>query len=801
MKVSYNWLKEYIDFDYTPDELKVILTMLGLEIGKVETVGGVPGDFEGVVVGHVLTAEKHPNADKLRVTTVDVGGDEPLQIVCGAPNVAAGQKVPVATIGTMLYPFGTGEEGAFKIKKGKIRGEVSMGMICAEDELGLGQGHDGILVLPEDIKAGTPFNQVAKTDKDFVLEIDLTPNRVDGASHYGAARDLAAYMMDIHKLRLPKISLDPATLSKENPISVEIKDQERCKRYASIYIEGVEIKESPEWLKKRLNAIGLKPINNVADVTNFVLHELGNPLHAFDADKIEGGKIIVDTLSAKTKFETLVDGEKELLPEVDLMINDTKKPLCIAGTMGGMNSGVSEETKNIFLECAYFDPGTVRKTSKRLGINSDSSFRFERGVDPHMVPTAALRAASLIVEVAGGEASKLGDIKLDEFAPFKVDLSLKKARRLIGKDISKDTMIKILHALEVGVKQEGDVLHLDVPQYRVDVQRDVDVIEDILRVYGYNKIEIPSKINGSLNFRPYKDMHRLRETYANYLAGAGYHEILTNSLVAGEFGDDKAVPILNPLSEELNILRQSMVHGALESMRWNQNRQNPDLAFFEFGKTYRQIAEGTLEQEWLALTISGAKHPMHFEDKAPMVSLQTLTKEAERLQQWFGIQGKFRETKYAEFAYGLELLVDGKVILKYGMVKPDLAAHFEMRNEVFHMLIDWAKLTDLYFGVKTEFQEIPQYPSIRRDISLMIDKVVSFDEIRDLVFKANPKLIKKVELHDVYMGKGIPTEKKSYLISFELQDERKTLADKAAEKTSSRVIQLLEKDLKAEIRK
>ncbi|MCI4669437.1 MAG: phenylalanine--tRNA ligase subunit beta [Bacteroidia bacterium] len=801
MKISYNWLKEYIDIDQSPEEIKVILTMLGLEIGKVEEVGGVKGNLEGVLVGHVLTAVQHPNADKLRVTTVDVGGEEPLQIVCGAPNVAAGQKVPVATVGTVLYPFGSEEEKGLKIKKGKIRGEVSMGMICAEDELGLGQSHDGIMVLEEGLTPGTPFNTVADMDKDYVLEIELTPNRVDGASHYGAARDLAAYKRDISELKLPNISLDPTKLKKKNPIPVEIKATDKCKRYTSIYIEGVEVKESPEWLQKRLRTIGLKPINNVVDITNFVLHELGNPLHAFDADKIEGGKIIVDTLSEKTSFETLVDGEKELLPDSDLLINDTKKPLCIAGTMGGLNSGVSHETKNVFLECAYFDPGTVRRTAKRLGINSDSSFRFERGVDPHMTPTSALRAASLIVEIAGGTASAMEDIVLDDFAPFEVDLSLKKTFRLIGKDISKETVLEILAALEIGVEEDGDILHLTVPQYRVDVQRDVDVIEDILRVYGYNNVEIPSKINGSLNFRPYKDMHRLRETYANYLAGSGFHEILTNSLVAGEFGDDKAVPILNPLSEELNILRQSMVQGALESIRYNQNRQSPDLAFFEFGKTYKQTGQGTHEQEWLALTVTGARHPMHFEEKAPKVSLQTLTKEVERLQKWFGIEGKIRETDHSEFAYGLEMLVDGKLILKYGLIKAELAERFEMRNEVFHMLIDWGKLSDIYFGLKTEFREISQYPSIRRDLSLMIDKYTSFAEIRDLVFKANPKLIKKVELHDVYMGKGIPEDKKSYLISFELQDEKKTLADSAAEKITQRAVQLLEKEIKAEIRK
>ncbi|MEO0898254.1 MAG: phenylalanine--tRNA ligase subunit beta [Bacteroidota bacterium] len=806
MKVSYNWLKDYIDFDYSPDELKDILTMLGLEVGKTEKVGGVPGNFEGVVVGHVLSAEQHPNADRLRVTTVDIGGEEPLQIVCGAPNVAKGQKVPVATVGTTLYPFGKGEEGAFKIKKGKIRGEVSQGMICAEDEVGLGMEHDGIMVLADDIKAGTPFNQVVETDEDYLLEIELTPNRVDGASHYGVARDVAAYMRDKSKARLPEITLDPKKLKGKNPIPVIIEDEDRCKRYTSIYIEGVSVTESPDWLKKRLTTVGLRPINNIVDITNYVLHELGNPMHAFDADKLEEGKIVVKTLKKETPFTTLDDIERKLLPDVDLMITDGKNPLCIAGTMGGLNSGVTEETKNVFLEVAYFDPGTVRKTSKRLGINSDSSFRFERGVDPHMTVTAALRAASLIVDIAGGKPSQIDDIKLDDFAPFKVDLSLKKTRRLIGKvnktsSIQKDDVLEILEALDIKVKEDGDIFHLEVPQFRVDVQRDVDVIEDILRVYGYNNVPIPSKINGNLNFRPYRDVYRLRETYFNYLAGAGYHEILTNSLVAKEWGDDKAVPIVNPLSEELGILRQTMLPGALDSIRHNQNRQSPDLPFFEYGKTYRLAGDGYDEQEWVAITVTGAKHAMHYQAKAPAVSLGTLTAEVESLKNWFAIDGKLRETDYHEFDYGMEMVTNGKVILKFGRIKAELTERYGINNEVFHLLIDWAKLVDLYYNQQTEFSQIPQFPSIRRDLSLMIDQTVSFAEIQNLVFRANPKLIKKVELHDVYMGKGIPSGKKSYLISFELQDASKTLADKAAEKITQRVVQLLEKELSAEIRK
>ncbi|MEL6132020.1 MAG: phenylalanine--tRNA ligase subunit beta [Bacteroidota bacterium] len=799
MKVSYNWLKQYIDFDYTPTELKNILTMLGLEVGKYEEVGGIPGNLEGIVVGHVLSAAQHPNADKLKVTTVDIGQDEPLHIVCGAPNVAAGQKVPVATIGTMLYPFGKPEAEGFKIKKGKIRGEVSMGMICAEDEMGLGASHDGIMVLDEDVTPGTPFREVVDLDQDFVLEIDLTPNRVDGSHHYGVARDVAAYMRT--KPRLPELKLDKVNLTKKNPIPVTIGDPERCKRYVSIYLEGVEVKESPDWLKQRLQNIGLRPINNVVDITNFVLHELGQPLHAFDADQIGGGQIIVNTLPEKQKFTTLDDIERQLLPEVDLMINDGEKPLCIAGTMGGLNSGVTFETKNIFLESAYFDPGTVRKTAKRLGINSDSSFRFERGVDPAMTKIAAIRAADLIMELAGGVPSEVVDQQVADFPHFEVALSVKKAQRLIGKQVSREEIIEILKALEIEVEGTGDVLSLKVPPYRVDVQRDVDVIEDVLRVYGYNNVEIPTKLNANLSFDQYRDVYSLKETYANYLSANGFYEIMNNSLVSASYGDDKAVPIVNPLSEELGIMRQSLLPGALEVVLYNQNRQIEGLAIYEFGKTYKLAGNGYDEKEWLALTVSGAKHPMHYASRAPKATLETLTREVERLQTWMGFTGKTRECEDSMFDYGLEMVVGGKALLKYGKVNTEMGERFKLQNEVFHLLIDWQSLVDIYFTQKVNFQPIPQYPSVRRDVSMLVDKGISFGDMQQLVGRANPKLIREVALHDVYMGKGIDPNKKSYLISIELRDDNKTLADKAVDKIMSRVFSLLEKELGAEIRK
>ena len=797
MLISYSWLAEYLDHDLSPEAVQDALTQLGLEVGKMEAVGGIPGDLEGVVVGHVLSAEPHPNADRLRVCQVEVGNGEPLSIVCGAPNVAAGQKVPVATVGTTLYPFGKGEDEGFKIKKGKIRGEVSLGMICAEDELGLGPDHDGILVLDPATPVGTPLREVVKLDKDYVLEIDLTPNRVDGASHYGAARDLAAYLRK--QANLPPL-LEEADTEGPNPIPVSIEDDTRCQRYTSVYLEGVTVGESPEWLRQRLMAIGLRPINNVVDITNYVLHELGHPLHAFDADQLAGREIRVKTLVQETPFVTLDEEARTLLPGQDLMICDAERPLCIAGVMGGLNSGVTEQTKNIFLESAYFEPGTVRKTAKRLGLSTDSSFRFERGADPHMTEVAARRAALLITQIAGGKASQVSDVKLSEFPPFAVELSVAKTERLVGKPLGRQTIVEILRALEIEVSGEGDLLHLRVPPYRVDVQRDVDVIEDILRVYGYNNVELPGHFTASLDQAQYRDVHEVQERYANYLSANGFYEIMNNSLVSVELGDEQAVPIVNPLSEELGIMRQSLLPGALETVQHNQNRQQEDLALYEFGKTYHRTAEGYGEQRWLALTVSGARHAMHWRDKAPRVTLSTLAREVARLQHWFGFRGELREVEHPDFAYGLELTYRQQSILRYGRVKSEWTERYDLRHEVFFLLVDWPRLLDLYFASAPTYQPIPVYPSIRRDLSLLIDQSVSFAEIAALVRQANPKLIRSVELHDVYMGQGIEPGQKSYLISVELRDDNKTLADKAAEKVTQRAQQLLEKELGAQLR-
>ena len=610
-----------------------------------------------------------------------------------------------------------------------------------------------------------------------------------------------AYMRK--KAKLPEPGLDVSKLTKPNPIPVTIVDQEKCPRYTSIYIAGVTVTQSPEWMQKRLKAIGLRPINNIVDITNYVLHELGQPMHAFDADKLEGKEIIVKTLNKNEKFVTLDEEERELVAGTDLLICDAKKPVCIAGTMGGMHSGVTFDTKNVFLEVAYFDAGSVRRTSKRLGINSDSSFRYERGADPHMTVITAIRAASLIVEIAGGTPSVLTDQKTREFPHFDVDLSVAKTHRLIGKEIGRDTIIEILEALEVIVNPDDnpDWLHLKIPPYRVDVQRDVDVIEDILRVYGYNDIEIPQKLNASLTFRQYQDVFRLRESYANHLSANGFYEMVNNSLVHQKFGDESAVPIVNPLSEDLGIMRQSMLPGVLEAIKYNQNRQQENLALYEFGKTYKRSGADYAEQEWLAIALSGQKHPTHWNAKASAVNLATLSRERERLERWIGFEGQTREAEHAGFDYGLEMIYNGKSILHYGKVKSGITREFGIRNEVFCMLIDWARVTEIYFASAPEYEEIPVYPGIRRDISMLIHKGTSFADIHRIISKTNPKLIRSVDLYDVYQGKGIDDDKKSYLVSIELRDNKKTLEDNTADKVIQHIYKSLEQKLGAEIRR
>lgn len=799
MKISYNWLKSYISLNMAPQQLSDTLTMLGLEVGSWEETGKLAHSLDKVVVGQVLSAEKHPNADRLRVCKVDVG-TEVLDIVCGAPNVTAGQKVPVALVGAVLHPFGA--DKALKIEKGKIRGEVSMGMICAEDELGLGPDHDGILVLDSKLPVGKPFEETLKLELDAVFEVDITPNRVDAASHYGVARDLGAALKK--RVNFPQSDLDPAAFTGNNPIKIQIKDKERCPRYTAIYLSGVTVKDSPEWLQKRLRAVGQRPINNIVDITNFVMLELGQPLHAFDADRLAGNTLIIQTLPKDESFVTLEGTERKLLAGEDLMICDQEKPLCIAGIKGGLNSGVTVETRNILLESAYFHATGVRKTSKRLDLHTDSSFRFARGSDPHMTRPAAIRAAGLIHALAGGKVSLISDEGQTDFPYFPVDFSLSHARMLYGTNIPRATQIAILKALEIRVQETGnrDLLKLEVPPYRVDVKRPQDVMEEILRIYGYNNIPIPATINMSMSYRKDKDTFGLRNKFADYLSATGFYEVMNNSLTSASLSHERSVHMLNPLSEELGILRGSMLMGLLESVQFNQNRQQEDLSIYEFGKTYSKLGSGQYEEkEWLALALTGAESPKNWAAKDRRVSLFSLSKEVERLQAWFKFSGELEEYRDEELDYGLCLKVGDAIVLRYGKVADTWRQQYDLRNEVFYLCADWGLLSKLYFEAPVVFQKIPDYPYMRRDVSMIIDDSTDFNTLQKIISRVEPKLIQKVELHDVYQGKGIPEGKKSYLVSIVLQDPQRTLDDGIADQVSARIFKALEKEAEAEIRK
>ena len=610
------------------------------------------------------------------------------------------------------------------------------------------------------------------------------------------ARDLGAFMRK--KAKMPSLSFDPTKSKKPNPIKIDILNEGKCHAFAGIYVEGVEIKESPDWLKKRLESIGLRPINNVVDITNYVMMELGQPLHAYDADTLDGQQILVKTMDKDTTFTTLDQMERKIMAGDDLMICDAKGMLGVGGIMGGLSSGVTGKTKNILLEAAYFDPGSVRKTSKRLGLHTDAAFRFERGVDPHMNAPAVLRAASMVLELAGGTPSQLTDLRTRKFPHFEVDLSLKRANVLYGKRIPRKTQIEILEALEIQVKEDAknrDILHLKVPPYRVDVTRPQDVMEEILRVYGYDRIEVKDKLFLSLNFQDEIDAFQLREQYANHLSANGYYETLTNSLVARELGDKHAVPMLNPLSEDLAIMRQSMLPSVLESIQFNQNRQNEDLKLYEFGRTYAQYNGKYEEEEWLVLAVTGKQHAPHWEHTPQAINLFSLTHEVERLRSWFQLEGEIQEIEDEDFDYGLELTLNGKTLLQYGRVSGEWLERYDLRNDVFFMRIHWPLLVDHYGKTEVTFQDIPQYPSIRRDLSLLLDDSQTFQGLKTVIQKANPKLIRSVELHDIYTGEGVPKGKKSYLASIVLRDDKKTLEDKTADKVIARVLSLLEKEM------
>ncbi|WP_420602001.1 phenylalanine--tRNA ligase subunit beta [Flagellimonas sp.] len=806
MKISYNWLKQFLQIDWDSQKTGELLTDLGLEVEGISSFESVRGGLQGVVVGHVLTCDKHPNADRLKLTTVDVGEETPLQIVCGAPNVEAGQKVPVATIGTTLY---TKDGEAWQIKKGKIRGEVSQGMICAEDELGLGEGHDGIMVLSETLEPGTPCSKVFEIENDEVFEIGLTPNRADAMSHFGVARDLKA---GLEQKEIQKELVTPSTsnFSIENrslKIDVEVKDSQLAPRYCGITISNLIVQESPDWLKNRLKAIGLSPINNIVDITNYVLHELGQPLHAFDAAKIKGGKIEVKTLPAGTKFKTLDEVDREL-HEDDLMICDAEKPMCIAGVFGGIYSGVTEHTTSIFLESAYFDAVSIRKTAKRHGLNTDASFRFERGVDINMTEYALKRAALLICEIAGGDiTSEIVDLYPKKADERQVFLTFDKINSLIGQEIPRDTIKSILASLEIKVNNITESgLGLTIPSYRVDVEREVDVIEEILRVFGYNNIDYKDKLTASIAESSRFENHRVQDLVGNMLAAQGYYEIMTNSLVAQETQSilkDEAhlVNMLNPLSSDLSVMRTSMLFSGLQTISYNINRQKTDLKLFEFGKTYHKKGDKNQENQHLSMFISGNRTENSWAIPTQKTDFFFLKGSVENIFDRIGLTDVTVEP-YNDviFSEGLRCIKNGKQLGTYGLVSKAMLKEFDVKQDVFYADFDWDAVLNYLNTQNIVFKEIPKFPEVNRDFALLLDEGVSFQQVYDLAWSTEKSLLKKVNLFDVYTGKNLPEGKKSYAVSFTLLDEKKTLTDKQIDKIMAKLLARYQKELGAELR-
>lgn len=799
MKISYSWLKQFIQTEKTPEELSLILTNIGLEVESLEKVQPIVGGLEGLVIGKVLECTQHPNADRLRVTKVDIGAAEMLQIVCGAPNVAAEQKVVVAPVGTTVYP---NEGEPFKINKSKIRGEVSEGMICAEDEIGLGSSHQGIMVLSESAAVGQLAKTFFEMEDDFVFEIGLTPNRADAASHLGVARDLAAYLRTGYQLPdVDAFQTAPETLK----IEVEVEDTEACPRYSSLSISGVTVKSSPDWLKDKLKVIGIRPINNIVDVTNYVLHELGQPLHAFDADQIKGNKVIVKKGLEGVSFTTLDDVERKL-SAADLMICNAEEPMCIAGVFGGKTSGVNEHTTNVFLESAYFNPVSVRKTAKRHALKTDASFRFERGTDPEITVFALKRAALLIKEIAGGEiSSAISDHYPVNSSPFEVEVSYGNIVKLIGQNIASEEIRSIIGALGIKVVAETDTgLSLEVPAYKVDVTRECDITEEVLRIYGYNNINIPSKVNASLNYTPKPNKENVQNMIADLLTANGFLEIWCNSLTRSAFSKkpEEAVEILNPLSSDLNVMRQSLLQPALESVAYNLNRKNSDIKFYEFGKTYHYIEGKYIERPRLLVLISGAKQSEQWNHANSPSNFYNLKATIDGIISRLGLTNyQTAEVSDENFAYGLKYFRGDKVLVSFGAATSSDVKQAGVDKEVFYADFDWAFLLDSIRKNKIVNKEVPKYPAVRRDLSMLVDQQVTFDELKTIAFKTEKRLIKQVQVFDVYEGDRLPQGKKSYALNFTLQDEEQTLTDKQIDAIMQKIITNLAETAKAEIRK
>lgn len=808
MKISYNWLKQFLKIDWDSNRTAELLTDLGLEVEGISPFESVKGGLRGIVVGEVLTCVKHPNADKLKLTTVNIGLEAPLQIVCGAPNVEAGQKVPVATIGTTLY---TAEGEAWVIKKGKIRGEESHGMICAEDELGLGESHDGIMVLPDSLKVGTPCSEVFEVEVDEVFEIGLTPNRADAMSHFGVARDLKAgfKQRDILKELITPPVTNFNIVNRSLKIDVEVIKSELAPRYCGITISNLIVQPSPDWLKNRLRSIGITPKNNVVDATNYVLHELGQPLHAFDAAKIKGNKIVVKTLPKGTKFTTL-DGVQRTLSDDDLMICDTEKPLCIAGVLGGQNSGVTESTSSIFLESAFFNPVSVRKTAKRHSINTDASFRFERGIDIDNVEYCLKRAALLIHEIAGGDiTSDIVDIYPKKKDDYHVFLTFDKINKLIGQEIPKDTIKSILASLDIKVKNVTESgLGLSIPFYRVDVQREVDVIEEILRVFGYNNVEFKEKLNASIAPTSKFEDYKIQNIIGNFLASKGFNEILANSLTSPAYNklsedikEEQTISMLNPLSTDLSVMRQSMLFSGLEAIAHNNNRQMHNLKIFEFGKTYHQYQTQREEKKHLSILVTGNRLEDTWTTPPKKADFFYLKAIVENLLNRLGLTHLISQPTSSDIlSEGISLLLANKAMVSIGVVKKSILKEFDIKEEVLYADFDWDYILEAIVNSKIIYKEIPKYPEVTRDYALLVDEQVSFKQIYDIALQTERKFLTNVNLFDVYKGENLPEGKKSYAVSYTLQDENGTLTDKQIDKIMNKLLQRYESELGAELR-
>jgi phenylalanyl-tRNA synthetase beta chain len=820
MNVSYKWLKEYVDFDLTPEQVCAALTSEGLEVDALEEVQSIKGGLKGLYVGKVLTCEMHPNSDHLHVTTVDLGRETPSQIVCGAPNVAAGQKVIVADLGCVLYDG----DKEFQIKKSKLRGVESCGMICAEDEIGVGSSHDGIIVLPDDAQVGMPAAEYYHLESDWLIEIDITANRADALSHWGVARDLYAWLVQngystsLHRPSCEAFKIDNHDL----PIDVTIENTEACKRYACVSITGVEVKESPDWLKNKLTTIGLRPINNIVDITNYVMMAYGQPLHCFDADMVTGNHIIVKDKNEGKKFVTL-DGEEHILGEHDLAICNAEEPMCIAGVFGGKGSGTYETTKSVVLESAYFHPTWIRKSARRHGLSTDSSFRFERGIDPNGTIYALKQAAILCQQLAGGKISMdIKDVYPNPMEDFKVDLNYDYVHQLIGKEIGKETIKSIVTSLDMKIEGETeDGLQLSVPPYRVDVQRPCDVVEDILRVYGYNNVEIPTQLKSSLVIKGEEDQkHKLENLVGEQLVGCGFNEIMNNSLTKAAYYDGlnhydakQLVTMMNPLSSDLNVMRQTLLFGGLESIAHNANRKNPNLRFFEFGNCYQYDPEkqndddpirAYSEETHLGIWLTGKRVEGSWAHANEDSSFYELKAYVENVLRRIGVQPGMMVLKPSENnIFDKALVIEnrgGKKMVEMGVVSRQLQKKAGIDNPVYFADLNWNVLMKVIRKNKVEFSEISKYPAVSRDLALLLDENIEFRQIEEIARQTERKLLKSVELFDVYEGKNLPAGKKSYAVNFILQDETKTLNDKQIDAIMQKLIQNLKKQLNCELR-